>query len=120
MYGHMACHGCRIMLMFPIGAHVVKCSVCHCITPVTADNVTYEAPQPPASSGHAHQQQQQQAPVMAKPTQTVVVENPPTVDDKGNEVRALQKKHASLHGLCTLASWMRASQLDADGRQVHT
>lgn len=86
VYGHMACNGCRIMLMFPIGAHVVKCSVCHCITPVTADNVTYEPPQPPASSGHAHQHQQHQAPVMAKPTQTVVVENPPTVDDKGNEV----------------------------------
>ncbi|GFR43690.1 hypothetical protein Agub_g4799 [Astrephomene gubernaculifera] len=81
VYGHLVCNGCSIMLMYPTGAQSVKCSVCHCVTPVTASA--------PAGSNPAQPQQQQQQPQQAsrpKPVQTVVVENPPSVDDKGNEV----------------------------------
>ncbi len=69
MYGHLVCNGCSVMLMYPVGAQSVKCSVCHYVTPVTA-----------AAPGASQQQR-------TKPTtQTVVVENPPTLDDQGNEV----------------------------------
>lgn len=69
VYGHLVCNGCSVMLMYPVGAQSVKCSVCHYVTPVTA------------SATGASQQQRPKA-----TTQTVVVENPPTLDDQGNEV----------------------------------
>lgn len=63
------------MLMYPLGAQSVKCSVCHFVT-----HVSQQANWGPSSSGG-----QQAAPK----TQTVVVENPPSLDEQGNEVRGL-------------------------------
>lgn len=72
VYGHLVCNGCSIMLMYPVGAQSVKCSVCHYVTPVTATSAG------PSAS----------LPARPRPaTQTVVVENPSTLDDQGNEVR---------------------------------
>lgn len=68
------------MLMYPLGAQSVKCSVCHYVT-----NVGQQANWGPSSSGGGQPsggQQQQQQPK----TQTVVVENPPSLDEQGNEV----------------------------------
>lgn len=84
VYGHVLCGGCNIMLMYPLGAQSVKCSVCHHVT-----GVSQHAPwQGLGGSGGPQRQQagQQQRPAPKPPTQTVVVENPPTVDEQGNEV----------------------------------
>ncbi len=77
VYGHLNCGGCSTMLMFPSGAQSVKCSLCHHVTPAT------QASSWPSSSGSAQQQQPSQR---KPPTQTVVVENPSSLDDKGNPV----------------------------------
>ncbi|KAG2445588.1 hypothetical protein HXX76_000200 [Chlamydomonas incerta] len=74
VYGHLVCNGCSIMLMYPMGAQSVKCSVCHYVTPVTAAT---------AAAGGASGSIPAARP---KTTQTVVVENPPSYDEKGNEV----------------------------------
>ena len=71
VYGHLVCGGCSIMLMYPQGAQSVKCSVCHYVSPVTASQAAPNA------------QGQQRA---ARPNTTVVIENPPSLDDQGNEV----------------------------------
>lgn len=75
VYGHVNCGGCSLMLMYPLGAQSVKCAVCHFVTHVS---------QQANWSGTGGSSQQQQA---AHPkTQTLVVENPPTLDEQGNEV----------------------------------
>jgi len=63
------------MLMYPLGAQSVKCSVCHYVT-----HVSQQANWGPSSSTGQQQGQQHK-------TQTVVVENPPSLDEQGNEVR---------------------------------
>jgi LSD1 subclass zinc finger protein len=82
VYGHVHCGGCSIMLMYPLGAQSVKCSVCHFVT-----NVCPHAAWPPVSSAPGPVQQRPAVP--PKSMQTVVVENPPTLDEQGNEVRAM-------------------------------
>lgn len=62
------------MLMYPLGAQSVKCSVCHYVT-----HVSQQANWGPSSSTGQQQGQQHK-------TQTVVVENPPSLDEQGNEV----------------------------------
>ena len=87
VYGHVLCGGCGIMLMFPLGASSVKCSVCHHVT-----GAPQHAPWQGLGGGGGggggggppRQQQGQQQP--KPPTQTVVVEQPPSVDEQGNEV----------------------------------
>ena len=69
VYRHVICGNCSIMLMYPDGAESVKCSVCHFVTGVAHSR--WAGGQPP---------QQQPKP------ETVVVENPPTLDEQGNEV----------------------------------
>ncbi|GLC45106.1 hypothetical protein PLESTM_001687300 [Pleodorina starrii] len=81
IYVHLVCNGCSVMLQYPMGAQSVKCSVCHTVTPVTA--ATMGAASAGAAPAGPSGSQQPQRP---KPTQTVVVENPPSYDDKGNEV----------------------------------
>lgn len=75
MYGHVNCGGCSLMLMYPLGAQSVKCAVCHFVT-----HVSQQANW--GSTGSGGQQQQAAQPK----TQTLVVENPPTLDEQGNEV----------------------------------
>lgn len=78
VYGHVQCGGCSIMLMYPLGAQSVKCSVCHYVT-----HVSQQANWGPSSSGGQGQ------PAAQPKTQTVVVENPPSLDEQGNEVSSL-------------------------------
>ncbi|KAI3496226.1 hypothetical protein L1887_38581 [Cichorium endivia] len=75
------CANCRTVLMYPYGAPSVKCAVCHYITNVNMSNGRVPTPmQPPGSMPststempHFH-------------TQTVVVENPMSVDESGKLV----------------------------------
>jgi LSD1 subclass zinc finger protein len=69
VYRHVICGNCSIMLMYPDGAESVKCSVCHFVTGVAHSR--WAGGQPPQPQ--------------PKP-ETVVVENPPTLDEQGNEV----------------------------------
>jgi len=62
------------MLMYPLGAQSVKCSVCHFVT-----HVSQQANWGGPSSSTGQQAQQHKS-------QTVVVENPPSLDEQGNEV----------------------------------
>ncbi|KAM0006825.1 putative transcription factor Znf-LSD family [Helianthus debilis subsp. tardiflorus] len=73
----VGCANCRTMLMYPFGAPSVKCAVCHYITNVNTSNgrVPVSAPLPSSSTEMPHPQ-----------TQTVVVENPMSVDENGKLV----------------------------------
>ncbi|XP_071911301.1 protein LOL3-like isoform X4 [Coffea arabica] len=85
---HVNCGNCRTTLMYPYGAPSVKCAVCHYITNVNMSNTRVPIPMhqpsgtvtPPlmpstSSQGLAHSQ-----------SQTVVVENPMSVDKSGKLV----------------------------------
>ncbi|CDP03017.1 unnamed protein product [Coffea canephora] len=84
---HVNCGNCRTTLMYPYGAPSVKCAVCHYITNVNMSNTRVPIPMhqpsgtvtpplmPSTSSGLAHSQ-----------SQTVVVENPMSVDKSGKLV----------------------------------
>jgi LSD1 subclass zinc finger protein len=95
VYGHVLCGGCSIMLMYPLGAQSVKCSVCHHVTGVSQHQPWQGLGGGGGGGGSAGgggggaggsggPPRQQGAP--KPPTQTVVVEQPPTVDEQGNEV----------------------------------
>lgn len=73
--GHIVCGCCSITLMYAHGAQCVKCAVCNNVTPVNASTVTL-APSADGAGGSGQP---------AK-TVSVVVHNPPTLDDQGNEV----------------------------------
>ena len=74
------------MLMYPLGAQSVKCSVCHHVTGVSQQQ-QWQGLGGGAGAGGAGGGRQQQQQAAGKPaTETVVVENPPTVDERGNEV----------------------------------
>ena len=60
------------MLAYSYGAHSVKCSICNYITQVGSGNSTQAQTQ--------HNQQQQHG---HPAPQTVLVENPPTLDEEG-------------------------------------
>jgi len=102
--GHVVCGGCQITLMYAHGAQSVKCAACNHVTQVARPGGV----RPPPHQHHVYQTQtsqqaQQQLPQSssappeaahsqqisnppAKPVQAVLVENPPTLDDGGNEV----------------------------------
>eukprot|EP00897_Mesotaenium_endlicherianum_P006650 jgi/Mesen1/6012/ME000306S05284 len=85
---HINCGGCGMTLMYAYGAQSVKCSICQVVTNVAVGTARMPLPM--------HQSygppQQMPAPMMvptAPPrtqTQTVVVENPMTMDDNGKMV----------------------------------
>jgi LSD1 subclass zinc finger protein len=104
--GHIVCLGCHITLMYAYGAQSVKCAVCNTVTPAP---VPSSSAMPPSLSGrqqhqqHQQQQEQQQGGPMV---QAVLVENPMTLDDAGNEVHglaytgvAVADLHAQVHGI---------------------
>lgn len=92
--GHVVCGSCNVTLMYSYGAQSVKCAVCNHVTHVTH-------PYPPSGAGGAmpQQQPQQQGGSSQQPAgagerpraevQHVVIENPPTLDDKGQEVQSI-------------------------------
>lgn len=74
--GHLVCGNCNITLMYAHGAQSVKCAVCQYVTAVSSSNMfrhgqpgSEVAPAPPSTL-----------------TQTVVIENPPSLDEHGNQV----------------------------------
>ncbi|XP_028783353.1 protein LSD1-like [Neltuma alba] len=78
---HMHCGNCRTTLMYPFGAPSVKCAVCHYITNVSMSNgripIPVQRPNGTTNSGT----------LPSIPTsQTVLVENPMSVDASGKLV----------------------------------
>ncbi|KAL6762008.1 zinc-finger protein Lsd1 [Haematococcus lacustris] len=82
-YGHLVCSCCNIMLMFPIGAQSVKCSVCHSVTPVPASQTQAMG----GGRGGGGPSGLAPGPLHNRPNNTVVVENPPSLDEQGNPVQ---------------------------------
>uniref|UniRef100_A0A0C9RP33 TSA: Wollemia nobilis Ref_Wollemi_Transcript_6820_1247 transcribed RNA sequence n=1 Tax=Wollemia nobilis TaxID=56998 RepID=A0A0C9RP33_9CONI len=83
---HVNCGHCCTTLMYPYGAPSVKCALCHFVTAVGMNNMRMPLPAqrpptasatPPSSSSALPDRSQ---------TQTVVVENPMTVDESGKLV----------------------------------
>ncbi|GAV57256.1 LOW QUALITY PROTEIN: Snf7 domain-containing protein/zf-LSD1 domain-containing protein [Cephalotus follicularis] len=78
---HVNCGHCRMALMYPYGAPSVKCAVCHYVTNVGTANVRVplpvNRPNGAASSGWMPS---------TSTSQTVVVENPMSVDESGKLV----------------------------------
>nr|GEX22185.1 protein LSD1-like [Tanacetum cinerariifolium] len=81
------CGNCRMLLMYPYGAPSVKCAVCHYITnvnqmsngrvpiPMRPNGTATSGPMPPISTA-----------TPPSHNQTVVVENPMSVDESGKLV----------------------------------
>lgn len=78
-FSTISCGNCRTVLMYQYGAPSVKCAICHFITnvdmgnarfPITADRPNSAAPVPSTAAN----------------SQTVVVENPTSVDETGKVV----------------------------------
>ncbi len=99
--GHLVCGSCSITLMYAHGAQSVKCAVCNHVTPVTGGAAALPAPAA-AAPGPASQH-----PMLAvngggfggaagggaqagggSGGVTVVVENPMSLDEHGNEARS--------------------------------
>ncbi|XP_048127163.1 protein LSD1 [Rhodamnia argentea] len=82
---HINCGNCRTMLMYPYGAPSVKCAICNYITNVGASNprvyVPSQRPDGPQSGTTPSTSTS-----MPQSTQTVVVENPMSVDESGKLV----------------------------------
>lgn len=82
---HVTCGGCATMLMYPYGAPSVKCAVCQFVTATGISNARMPLPAQRAplnvSSSQAPLAQQLQS-----HAQTVVVENPMTLDESGKLV----------------------------------
>lgn len=79
---HVTCGGCATMLMYPYGAPSVKCAVCQFVTATGMNNARMPQRVPPNVSSS-------QAPISQQPpshAQTVVVENPMTLDESGKLV----------------------------------
>ncbi|KAG8635757.1 protein LSD1 isoform X2 [Manihot esculenta] len=79
---HINCGNCRTTLMYPYGAPSVKCAICQYVTnmgnvrvPLPANRPNGAAAMIPSTSTSPHSQ-----------TQTVVVENPMSVDESGKLV----------------------------------
>jgi len=97
--GHVVCGGCQITLMYAFGAQSVKCALCNHVTPLASRPPPphQHAPYPPnnhhsgrpPAAPHQQQQQGQDSAVAAnnKPVQAVLVENPPSLDESGNEIQ---------------------------------
>ncbi|XP_073280420.1 protein LOL2-like isoform X1 [Primulina huaijiensis] len=90
MPNHVArvnCGNCRIMLMYPAGAPSVKCSICHYITNVNMDD-TRSYLQVHQSVGNSRPASEPSTSLARVPTQnqTVVVQNPTTIDESGKLV----------------------------------
>ncbi|KAL6523358.1 hypothetical protein OROGR_016961 [Orobanche gracilis] len=84
---HINCGNCHTTLMYPYGAPSVKCAVCQYITNVNMGNVRVPMPMhrpigPPSSASTPSSS----AALPNSQSQTVVVENPMSVDKSGKLV----------------------------------
>lgn len=84
-YAHVNCGNCRTMLMYPSGAPSVKCAICQFITNVGAGNPRVSVP-PQRIDGPPSGTTPSSSTSMPQSTQTVVVENPMSVDESGKLV----------------------------------
>ncbi len=79
--------------MYQYGAQSVKCSLCHHVTQIGQSTLPSAGAGPSSGGGvppPAQQPATVQQPESVKPAvQTVVVENPPTLDDTGQEVQSI-------------------------------
>ncbi|XP_027942355.1 protein LSD1-like isoform X1 [Vigna unguiculata] len=79
---HINCRNCRTILMYPYGAPSVKCAICHYITSVGITNgrlpVPVQRPNGTVSSTSSSMPHSR--------SQTVVVENPMSIDSSGKLV----------------------------------
>ncbi|KAF8042288.1 hypothetical protein BT93_A0801 [Corymbia citriodora subsp. variegata] len=82
-YAHVNCGNCRTMLMYPSGASSVKCAVCHYITNAGNPRVLLPSQRP---DGQQSGTTPSTSASMPQSTQTVVVENPMSVDESGKLV----------------------------------
>ncbi|CAD7701208.1 unnamed protein product [Ostreobium quekettii] len=86
---HIVCGGCRITLMYAFGAQSVKCAMCNFVTQVPQTQGRWNTPQAPATAPTVTPpggpSSSSVEPAVAKTT--VVVENPPSLDEEGNEVQ---------------------------------
>ena len=81
---HINCGQCHTALMYPYGAPSVKCAVCHYITNVGTSTMSAPVPSP-RPNGPTTSVAPTTLPQHA-PTQTVVVENPMSMDESGKLV----------------------------------
>ncbi|KAI3814738.1 hypothetical protein L1987_14382 [Smallanthus sonchifolius] len=80
------CGNCRTMLMYPYGAPSVKCAVCHYITNVNMSNGRLPVPVRPNGTATSGSMPSVSTPMPNSHNQTVVVENPMSVDESGKLV----------------------------------
>ncbi|XP_031131617.1 protein LOL3-like isoform X1 [Ipomoea triloba] len=86
-FAHVNCGNCRTMLMYPSGAPSVKCAVCHFITNVNQAGDTRAPIQPHTPNGTATSSSMTPSTATTRPqNQTVVVQNPMSVDESGKLV----------------------------------
>ncbi|CAF2070078.1 hypothetical protein Bca4012_087507 [Brassica carinata] len=85
---HINCGNCRTTLMYPYGASSVKCAVCQFVTNVNMSNgrvpLASNRPNGTAAPGTMPSTSTQSTP--PSQTQTVVVENPMSVNESGKLV----------------------------------
>ncbi|OWM74688.1 protein LSD1 [Punica granatum] len=84
-YAQVNCGNCRTMLMYPYGAPSVKCALCQYVTNVGAGNVRVPIPAQ-RNNGTTGSDSTPSTSSMPHSTQTVVVENPMSVDESGKLV----------------------------------
>ncbi|XP_051151800.1 protein LSD1-like [Andrographis paniculata] len=84
---HINCGNCHTMLMYPYGAPSVKCALCQYVTNVNMGNVRVPIPmnRPNGPATSASTPSSSAAPQTSQ-NQTVVVENPMSVDKSGKLV----------------------------------
>ncbi|GER52611.1 zinc finger protein LSD1 [Striga asiatica] len=84
---HINCGNCHMTLMYPYGAPSVKCAVCQYITNVNMGNVRVSIPMnQPTAPGSLASTPSTSAGLPNSKSQTVVVENPMSVDKSGKLV----------------------------------
>ncbi|KAG5025322.1 Protein LSD1 [Glycine max] len=84
---HVHCGNCRTTLMYPYGAPSVKCALCHFITNVSTNNGRLPIPvHRPNGTNNAGTLPSTLTSMPQSQSQTVVVENPMSVDSSGKLV----------------------------------
>ncbi|CAN1166561.1 Protein LSD1 [Linum perenne] len=86
---HINCGNCRTMLMYPNGAPSVKCAVCHYVTSANMASGRIQPPMNrPNGGGSAVSYTASSMPPLSQQShsQTVVVENPMSVNESGKLV----------------------------------
>lgn len=84
---HVPCGNCRTTLMYPYGAPSVKCAVCHYITNINMSNGRLPIPgHRPHGTTDSGMLPSTSTSMPQSQSQTVVVENPMSVDSSGKLV----------------------------------